>query len=225
MKPEKDKRAYISNENISPPLFGNKFLDSLTRTHIAIPVSLFFLYAAGLIYWTKTATDLLNWQIALLFLAGWAVFTFVEYHIHRGLFHMEHGESTEKQKEVSYKLHGVHHAYPKDKQRLAMPPVMSIAIGTILLLIFELIIDKYSFSFLAGFLVGYACYLIVHYSVHIFRAPNNFLKPLWTNHNYHHYKDDHAMFGVSSPFWDYVYGTYPKDWDSKKGKTIEVSAD
>ena len=122
-------------------------------------------------------------------------------------------------KEAQYKMHGVHHDYPKDKQRLAMPPFLSITIATILLLIFELILDKYSFSFLAGFLVGYAMYLLVHYSVHIFRAPNNFLKALWVNHSIHHYSPEDAMFGVSSPLWDYVFGTTPK----KKGiKTAEI---
>ena len=63
-------------------------------------------------------------------------------------------------------------------------------IGTILLLIFELVLDKFSFSTLAGFMTGYAFYLLVHYSVHIFRPPNNILKELWKNHAIHHYKDD-----------------------------------
>ena len=33
------------------------------------------------------------------------------------------------------------------------------------------------------------------------------MKPLWTNHHLHHYKDDHHGFGVSSTFWDHVFGT------------------
>ena len=104
----------------------------------------------------------------------------------------------------------IHHDFPKDKQRLAMPPVMSIVIATTLLLILETILGKYAFSSLAGFLVGYASYLIVHYSVHIYRPPKNFLKSLWKNHAIHHYKDDTILFGVSSPIWDYVYGSLPK---------------
>ena len=222
MKQNKE-RKFVSNENISPPLFGNKIIDAFTRTHIAIPVGLFFAYAIGLIYWTVTKTDLAIWQVITLFFGGWFVFTFVEYHVHKRLYHMDHHNFSEKRKEIAYKLHGVHHAFPKDKQRLAMPPAVSIIIATTLLVLLELILDKYSFSFLAGFLVGYASYLIVHYIVHIFRAPNNALKALWTNHAIHHYQSDQIMFGVSSPIWDYIYGTLPPDWKNNKGRTIEVS--
>lgn len=213
MKQQKEKK-YVSNENISPPLFGNKYLDALTRTHIAIPVSIFFIYAIGLIYWTVVATDLSALQILGLFFGGWFVFTFVEYHVHKRFYHME--PTTEKRKELSYKFHGVHHDFPKDKQRLAMPPAMSIVIGTVLLFFLKLILGKFAFSFLAGFMVGYACYLIVHYIVHIFRPPNNFFKALWTNHAIHHYQNDEIMFGVSSPIWDYVYGSLPEDWKKRK---------
>ena len=213
------KKNFRSNQNESPPLFANKWLDMFTRTHIAIPVGFFFLYAAGLLVYTKMATDLSNLAVIGLFFGGWFVFTFVEYQMHKRLYHLE--PTTEKRKEIAYKFHGIHHDYPKDKQRLAMPPVMSVTIGTVLLFLFELILDKYSFAFLAGFMVGYAFYLLVHYSVHIFRPPNNFLKALWTNHAIHHYHDDKIMFGVSSPIWDYVFGTLPK---KSNRNPVEVKA-
>jgi sterol desaturase/sphingolipid hydroxylase (fatty acid hydroxylase superfamily) len=63
------------------------------------------------------------------------------------------------------------------------------------------------FAFLPGFLVGYASYLGVHYMVHAYQPPKNFLKTLWINHSIHHYKDGEIVFGVSSPLWDYIYGT------------------
>jgi 4-hydroxysphinganine ceramide fatty acyl 2-hydroxylase len=213
------KKNFVSNENVSVKLFQNKYLDRLTRTHISIPVTMFFLYAAGLIWYTKTATDLTNLAIVLLFFGGWTLFTFVEYNVHRYLYHLP--ATSERREKIAYTIHGVHHDYPKDKQRLAMPPVLSVIIGTILLLIFELILDKYSFSTLAGFMVGYAFYLLVHYSVHIFRPPNNFLKALWTNHAIHHYGSNDTLFGVSSPLWDYIYGTVPKNEPKRK---VEVKA-
>lgn len=218
MKTAKSKN-FVTNENVSPALFENKWLDMLTRTHIAVPVGLFFLYAAGLIYWTTRVTELSALQITGLFFTGWFVFTFVEYIVHRRVYHMP--ATTERQKKISYTMHGIHHDYPKDKARLAMPPLMSVLIGTILLLIFKLILDQYSFSFLAGFMVGYACYLLVHYSVHIFRPPNNVFKALWTNHAIHHYGDEDILYGVSSPIWDHVFGTLPEK--RQKGK-MEVKA-
>ncbi len=213
------QKKFVSNENVSPSLFENKWLDRLTRTHVAIPVTMFFLYALGLIYYSKIATALSNWQIAGLFFGGWFLFTFAEYMFHRYLYHIE--PTTEFRKNFSYKAHGVHHDYPKDKQRLAMPPWLSVLIGTFLLFVFELVLSSYSFATLAGFMTGYAFYLLVHYTVHIFRPPNNFLKELWVNHAIHHYKDNTIMFGVSSPIWDYVFGTLPKDKGMKR--TVEVS--
>lgn len=214
-------RNFVSNENISVPLFKNKWLDKLTRTHIAIPVSIFFAYGAGLLYYTKIATNLSNLTIVLLFFGGWLLFTLAEYQVHRRIFHT-HEDANERRKKISYTMHGIHHDYPKDKQRLAMPPVLSVVIGTILLVIFRVLLGQFAFSVLAGFLVGYAFYLLVHYSVHIFRAPNNFFKFLWVNHAIHHYSEDDIMFGVSTPIWDYVFGTLPKK--EQKKRSLEVSA-
>ena len=71
-------------------------------------------------------------------------------------------------------------------------------------------------------MVGYAFYLLVHYAVHIFRPPNNFLKALWSNHAIHHYSNNEILYGVSSPLWDYVYRTLPEKKD--KEKAIRVTA-
>ncbi|HMQ50389.1 MAG TPA: sterol desaturase family protein [Saprospiraceae bacterium] len=199
----------VPNNDVTPQLFKSKLIDKLARTHIAIPVSMFFLYAAGLIYYTKVATDLSNLQVVSLFFAGWLFFTFVEYMVHKYAYHAKL-DANEQQKKISYIMHGAHHDYPKDKQRLALPPLLSVVIGTLLLLIFELVLDIYSFSVLAGFMTGYAFYLLVHYAVHIFRPPNNFLKALWSNHAIHHYYSESLMYGVSSPLWDYILGTYPR---------------
>ncbi len=204
----KSHTAHKPNPADSPDLFESRWINALTRTHISIPVGIFFLYGIGLIYYTTIATTLGTWQIVGLFFGGWFFFTLVEYIVHRRVYHMP--ATTERGKELAYKMHGVHHEYPKDKKRLALPPILSILIGTLLLFLFELILDQYSFSFLAGFLVGYACYLLVHYAVHIFRPPHNFLKALWTNHAIHHYGDEDILFGVSSPLWDYVFRTLPR---------------
>lgn len=186
-------------------LFNNPILEKLTRTHIAVPVSLFALYAMGLLYWSINTTDFSVVATAGLFFGGWFVYTWVEYQVHRRLFHID--TSTEWRKKFQHTMHGVHHHHPKDKDRLAMPPVLSIAVATVVLLFFRLLIGDYAFAFTAGFLVGYASYLLVHYIVHIHRPPKNFFRQLWINHSVHHYKNGDIIFGVSSPLWDYVYGT------------------
>jgi len=85
--------------------------------------------------------------------------------------------------------------------------LLSITIATVLLLLFRVVMGDLAFAFLPGFLVGYALYLAIHYMVHAFQPPKNFLRLLWINHGVHHYKDGEIVFGVSSPLWDYIYGT------------------
>ncbi|HTE32477.1 MAG TPA: sterol desaturase family protein [Chryseolinea sp.] len=194
----------------SKQLFNNPVLEKLSRTHISIPLSIFLLFSSCLLYWSITHTSLSALQTTVMFFVGVLSFTWVEYNVHRYVFHMP--VYSILRKKIQYVIHGVHHEFPKDKDRLAMPPLLSVTIATILLLVFRLLLGDLVFSFLPGFIVGYAGYLAVHYMVHAFQPPKNFLKILWVNHGIHHYKDGDAIFGVSSPLWDYIYGTM-------KGKT------
>lgn len=186
-------------------LFKNPVLEKLSRTHVAVPITIFILYATSLLYWSVISTSLsLGITIGLFFL-GFISWTWVEYMMHRYVYHIK--TDTDFRKRFQYKAHGVHHEFPKDKDRLAMPPILSITIATVLLLLFRVIMGDFTFAFLPGFLVGYAFYLSVHYMVHIYQPPRNFLKFLWVNHSVHHYKGGDQVFGVSSPLWDYVFGT------------------
>ena len=189
-------------------LFQNPVLEKLSRTHISVPLIIFFLYSCTLLYWSVTHTSLSAGTTVIMFVIGIISFTWVEYIAHRYLFHMS--TRTVVRAKTQYTIHGVHHEFPKDKTRLAMPPVLSITITTLLLLLFRLVLGDYVFSFLPGFLTGYAGYLSVHYMVHAFQPPNNFFKVLWVNHGVHHYKNGSGIYGVSSPLWDYIYGTMSK---------------
>lgn len=201
----------------SGQLFNNPVLEKLTRTHISIPLIIFFLYALGLLYWSVTHTMLSTYVTVLLFFVGLLAFTWVEYNIHRYIFHLR--TYTKLRAKLQYVMHGVHHEFPKDKDRLAMPPLISITISTILLLLLRLVMGDFVFAFLPGFLVGYAAYLGVHYMVHAYQPPKNFFKALWVNHGIHHYKDGDRVFGVSSPLWDYIYGTM----DAPKEKNLSAN--
>lgn len=189
-------------------LFQNPILEKLSRTHISVPLIIFFLYSSGLLYWSVTHTSLSMGTTVAMFFLGIISFSWVEYMVHRYVFHMS--AATERRARAQYTMHGVHHEFPKDKTRLAMPPILSIALATGLLFLFRLILGDFVFSFLPGLLVGYSGYLSVHYMVHAFQPPRNFFKRLWVNHGVHHYKNGEGVYGVSSPLWDYIYGTMSK---------------
>lgn len=189
-------------------LFNNKLLEKLTRTHISIPLILFGVISTGLLVYGFRNEYITTLTAPLLFLAGLIVFSLVEYIMHRFLFHLH--PTTERQEKFAYTVHGVHHDYPKDKDRLAMPPPLSMVISFLFYLFFEFLMGDLVYGFLPGFFMGYALYLWVHFMVHAFKPPKNFFKVLWVHHGIHHYKDQDNAFGVSSPFWDVIFGTMPK---------------
>lgn len=197
-------------------LFENPLLEQLTKTHIAIPLSLFTVVSGALIYYGIIEKGFSTPQMIVLFVAGMFVFTFVEYLVHRYLYHIKPHTHEVDTESFSYKVHGVHHDYPKDKKRLAMPPVVALVLATFFFIFYRALMGDFVFGFLAGFLMGYTLYLCVHYSVHIFKVPDNFFKILWHHHAVHHYRQPDRAFGVSSPLWDYVFGTMPNLRDDNK---------
>jgi sterol desaturase/sphingolipid hydroxylase (fatty acid hydroxylase superfamily) len=166
-------------------LFENPILEALSRTHIAVPISMW---------------------ITGLFITGLAVFTLFEYVLHRYLYHLE--PKTEARAKIQYTFHGIHHEFPKDKTRLAMPPALAIFVAAFFFGLFFLLMGEAAYAFYPGFLVGYSGYLAVHFIVHAYAPPKNFFKWLWINHSVHHYKNHDSNYGVSSPLWDYIFGTY-----------------
>ncbi|MCG8319362.1 MAG: sterol desaturase family protein [Cytophagales bacterium] len=189
-------------------LFSNPILEKLSRTHIMVPISILTIAAIGVIYWGISNGAIGVLLAVILFFVGMITFSLIEYLVHRYVFHMV--PSTPAREKIQYSVHGVHHEFPKDKDRLAMPPLMSSAITVILFFLFRLIMGNAVFGFLPGFLIGYCAYLGVHYIVHAYQPPKNIFKVLWIHHGIHHYKDHERAFGVSSPLWDYIFGTMPK---------------
>ena len=196
------------NHKGSAQLFQNPILEKLTHTNVAVPISIFLIIAVGLISYGITYSFINILEAVGFFFLGWLIFTFIEYLAHRYIFHM--ATDTPFKSRLQYLFHGNHHEFPKDKKRLAMPPVMSILYASAFFFIFKLFFGQFVFGVVAGLLFGYAMYLFVHYAVHAYAPPKNFLKVLWVHHGIHHYKDHDAAFGVSSPLWDYILGTMPK---------------
>lgn len=192
----------------SAQLFQHPLLERLSHTHIAWPVGIFLSTAlASLGY--GLAHGLLPGLSALgLFLAGWLLFTYVEYALHRYFYHLP--ATTPRRARLQYVIHGVHHEFPKDKTRLAMPPFITVFVASLLFFVFRLVFHNWAFGMLAGFTFGYASYLFVHYAIHAYAPPSNFLRVWWTHHAQHHYRQEHVAFGVSSTLWDHVLGTMPK---------------
>ncbi|MBF9238437.1 sterol desaturase family protein [Hymenobacter sp. BT683] len=191
----------------SAQLFQNPVLERLSHTHIALPVGIFAVTGILSMYYGLTRGFMTGLGALGLFLTGLLAFTFVEYLVHRYVYHIP--ATTPGRAKFQYTMHGVHHEYPKDKTRLAMPPIITVFVASLLFFIFRFSFGSYAFGLLSGFTFGYAMYLFVHYAIHAYAPPKNFLKVWWTHHSQHHYRQDEVAFGVSSTLWDHIIGTMP----------------
>jgi sterol desaturase/sphingolipid hydroxylase (fatty acid hydroxylase superfamily) len=186
-------------------LFNNRFLEALTKTHPLIIWGMYLPLIVYMIYYSHTGLAYTIGQVCLLFLGGIFFWTFFEYMAHRFIFHWI-SENPRIQK-LAYLLHGNHHHYPRDKQRLFMPPVPSILIASTIFGIMYVLLGSKAFMFFPGFILGYLLYGTMHYAIHAWPPPFKWMKPLWRNHHLHHYKNEQNGFGVSSTLWDHVFGT------------------
>lgn len=186
-------------------LFKNQYLEYLTKTHPLIIWGMYMPVLVLLPYYSFNTLGFKGWTVFGLFMAGMFFWTFTEYILHRFAFHLE--TTTERGRKIVYILHGNHHHYPRDKQRLFMPPVPSLIIASVLFLLMYLPLGTYAFSFFPGFMLGYLLYGTMHYAIHAWNPPFKWMKGLWRNHHLHHYKNEHMGFGVSSTLWDHVFGT------------------
>ena len=124
-------------------------------------------------------------------------------------FHLSHGCETPPERLRAFLLHGYHHEFPDDPMRLVAPPLMSWPIGVAIALILYALIGPPSWlPMFAGMSAGYLAYDWIHYYTHHFHPRRGIGKWLRSYHMLHHFQDRESRFGVSSPLWDLVFGTY-----------------
>lgn len=186
-----------------PRMFDRDALELVTtaRPRIVAPVYLMFgvaMFVAGAAAHLPAAT------IAWLALAGVMAWTLAEYLIHRFAFHFV--PRSRFGVALAYLSHGVHHAFPRDPDRLVVPLVVSIPISFMLFAAGSLVFGRFAWPFLGGFALGYLSYDLIHYEIHQDDARGVF-RWLRKYHLQHHFSVPDRQFGVSTPIWDYVFGT------------------
>ncbi|MEI8278851.1 MAG: sterol desaturase family protein [Bacteroidota bacterium] len=188
-------------------LFKNAYLESMTKTHPVVIYSIYLPVIIFLLYYGHAYKTLYFSQELLLFIVGILAWTLFEYLIHRYLFHMV--ANSPRAKRIAYSIHGIHHEFPRDKERLFMPPVPSLMLACLIFSTMYFTLSVNALAVFPGFLLGYLVYGSMHYAIHAF-APPPFLKALWRNHHLHHYKTPNKGFGVSSVLWDVIFQTVPQ---------------
>ena len=188
-------------------LFDNKLIELLSRTTPTLTLMTFLPMIIISLYLTFFEKHLPIVESVLAFIIGIFCWTFLEYIIHRFVFHIT--GNSERMKRIRYVMHEVHHEYPLDHERLFMPPIPGIIIAIVVFSIFSVLAGKWIWPLFAGIATGYLIYVFTHYAIHKFKPPQR-LKFVWKHHSHHHYQDDDRAFGVSNTFWDRLFGTMPK---------------
>ena len=186
-------------------IFANAYLELLTKTHPFIIWGMYTPVMLGFPYYAMQKLGISATTAFLILFSGMFFWTFFEYIAHRYIFHMI--TETERGRRIVYILHGNHHEYPRDRERLFMPPVPSLIISSVIFGTMYLFMSGFAFLFFPGFILGYLLYASMHYAIHAWNPPFKWMKPLWRNHHLHHYKDEEKGFGVSTTLWDRLFGT------------------
>jgi dihydroceramide fatty acyl 2-hydroxylase len=193
-------------------MFESDWLDRLSRVHPVVPPIIFAPIIALLFGLGQADTPAL--EVTAWILGGYVLWTLTEYWMHRLVFHFEpeHGLGAR----LHWIIHGVHHDHPNDPMRLVMPPSVSVPLAAIFYGLFVLAVGMPDAHLLgAGFLAGYLAYDMTHYHVHHKKARTRLGRLLYELHMRHHFQDDTRGFGVSAPFWDYVFRTPLRRGDTR----------
>lgn len=190
-------------------MFQSDLIERLSRIHPATPFIAWLPVISYVIYRSAARHDIARYSIAGLFLLGVLAWTLAEYLLHRYVFHWI--EDSPRGRRIHFLLHGVHHDFPSDADRLVMPLGFSIPLGILLYAIYcGLMGPRLGEPFYAGFVFGYLLYDGSHYAIHNFAMKSRFGRLLKKHHMLHHHADHDGGFGVSSPVWDVIFRSMPE---------------
>ena len=195
-------------------LFKSDVLEFFTHIHPAVVVAIWLPVGVYALVRAILTPNLGVGSLIAGVLVGAFVWTLTEYTVHRFIFHFP--PHTPRQERISFLFHGVHHAQPRCKTRLVMPPVVSVPLSLVFYGLFRLVVGRllgapaWIAPLFAGFTFGYLTYDLTHYATHHFTMKLRYFKMVRRHHMLHHTRTPDRRFGVSSPLWDYVFGTEPR---------------
>ena len=156
-----------------------------------------------------TSEDGFSWRQNLL-LIGFGVLSWelIEYSLHRFVFH--YSARSMFGKRLLYAAHISHHDYPRASNHLVASLLLSLPIATVYFLLAWVVTGSlHAASYLfAGLSAGYFCYEWLHFQAHHRRPRLRLFKYLRKYHLLHHHDTPGLRFGVTSPVFDILFGTF-----------------
>tara|TARA_R110002049_G_scaffold161450_4_gene326994 strand:+ start:1897 stop:2487 length:591 start_codon:yes stop_codon:yes gene_type:complete len=140
--------------------------------------------------------------ILCAFVAGAVGWTFMEYVLHRFVFH---GASARGPGAKEHRRHHAQVEYFAPAWQKALAALAATAIlFPLLVLLFGLASGA---AATLGFVAMYVCYEVLHRRAHTHPPRNRYGRWRRKHHFAHHFADPRRAQGVTTPFWDVVFGT------------------
>jgi len=138
-------------------------------------------------------------------LLGAFTWTFLEYVIHRFLGHV---------KRMRKNPFGVEHVRHHAEGNYFAPSwkklLIAIAFSALLCVPAIGLAGRVGGAYVAGLMGFYAVYELLHRLDHVWAGIGPYARWQRRHHFYHHFVDARMNHGVTSPIWDFVFGTYRK---------------
>ena len=165
--------------------------------------------AAVLLYVSLRAEPQPRGRLFLLFALGVFIWTFLEYLLHRFLFHIQLPIRSPHVRDVINGSHFQHHASPRDRNKILVHPSYGIVVSALVYALIYAICRNAAAALviLTGVWAGFLYYEAVHYRVHFTLSASPFIARQRKVHFYHHFTNNKRCFGVTTPLWDHVFGT------------------
>ncbi|XP_040170887.1 dihydroceramide fatty acyl 2-hydroxylase FAH2 [Anopheles arabiensis] len=214
-----DKYAEWVNKPVDRELrlFGPTWVENLTRTPwwivpaFWVPAILYLIVRHGAqqvatVRGFASASESFRTVELYLHLAiGAFAWTLLEYSLHRWVFHLD-PKGNRVLQTFHFLIHGQHHKVPFDPHRLVFPVPPALLLTS---LFYQPV--YYAFPYprltLAGGLIGYLVYDMIHYYLHYGSPAGGHLYHMKRYHYSHHFVHHDQGYGISSDFWDKLFGT------------------
>jgi cyclopropane-fatty-acyl-phospholipid synthase len=137
-------------------------------------------------------------KLALLVLAALAGWSLLEYLVHRFVLHGI---------QPFRRWHAAHHESPR--ALICAPTILTASVigGALFIPVWATADLWCACSLTLGLLIGYLVYALTHHATHHWRAPRGWLRQRRRWHLVHHHEREPCCYGVTSGFWDHLFGT------------------
>jgi len=185
------------------------FLASLGFSHPWMPMALYLSLGSLLTFLSLRLHPRMPGETLLLLVLGIFSWTLIEYLLHRFLFHWR--TMKEPWRGWLSQAHLEHHRTALTGEGILVRPFFTLITALVVYGVLAFVSQSFSAALLleTGVFLGYIAYEWIHFAAHRFQLSSGIGKTLKQYHFHHHFKNSDGSFGVTSPLWDWVFGTRP----------------